>query len=662
MTHINCGIPANRTFEFILAGFIVVGAVGLAPDAEAHRGENSVSGGGQPLQTTLQDFFQHGTQPLGAGVGGQFDSILPAMQCYSCHAEYGPQDPYLVVEPFRSWAGSMMAQSARDPLFHAALSIANQTVADSGAYCIRCHAPGAFLSGHSVPTDASAFTPTDFQGVNCNFCHRLVNPVYVNGVSPASDQQILTDLANAGLMPPQGSNARYIIDPTDSRRGPWDDIPMNLHPGDPQPQILASPFHKHAELCWNCHDVSNPLMTKSGSTYALNSLDTPHPTGEQTQMFPLHRTYSEWQNSYYSNIGVQHDGRFGGNHATGIMHDCQDCHMPDTQGYGCNFEFEPFFERPNVPQHSFMGSNYWVQNAVRTVDADNDGFPDHPDSDSYLSDEVAGEAIERTIDFLTKASDLEVTRIGPNIRTRLINFTGHKLPTGFPDGRRIWINVKFYDCNQNLLQERGAYDFETATLTPDTKIYEMQLGITGAAYAQSLGQPEGPTFHFMLANTIVKDNRIPPAGFANAISNQNQTASVGAAYANGQNWGDTLFAIPANAGKAVVTVYYQLNSKEFIEHLRDDNLTDNLGQVAYDLWVEHGMSTPIEIDMAELFLPRPQDVNSDGVVNTSDLLIVIGSWGRCPTPPRLCPADVNKDGMVNVIDLLSVINAWGPCL
>lgn len=653
-----------REFElsWIVIGRVVI-ALGLAILCESARaGERSAGQSNLPVNTTLNDYFQHGTQPNGAGVPGQFDELLPALQCYNCHSNYGSNDPFTMTDIYQTWSASMMGQSARDPLVHALITISNQAVTDSGVFCLRCHAPVAFLSGHAVPSNGSAMQGKDFEGLNCNFCHRAVNPVYTKGESPQRDAQILGDLTTAGLMVPQGSNARYIVDPVDSRRGPFDDVPWNIHPGTPQPEILHSPFHMRAEMCWTCHDVSNPLMTKVGSTYVLNDLDAAHPTGEQTQMLPLHRTYSEWLNSYYSTVGVQHNGRFGGNHATGILKDCQDCHMPDMQGYGSNYDFEPFFERPDMPQHSFMGSNYWVLNAVRTVDFNGDGLPDFPDQDTHLTDESVAGAIERNLDFLQRASDLELTRIGPNLRTRLINFTGHKLPTGFPDGRRIWINVKFFDCQQNLIHERGAYDFATATLTPDTEIYEIKCGIQGEDYAQSLGLPQGHTFHFMLANAILKDNRIPPAGFGNPIANQLQTQSVGAFYPNGQNWDDTLYQIPAGATKAVVTVYYQLTSREFIEFLRDENITDNKGQIVYDLWVENGMSAPVEIDMAELIMYRPQDINKDGLVDVQDLLLAISGWGQCPAPPAQCAADVNGDGVVNVTDLLSVINNWGPCL
>ncbi len=59
--------------------------------------------------------------------------------------------------------------------------------------------------------------------------------------------------------------------------------------------------------------------------------------------------------------------------------------------------------------------------------------------------------------------------------------------------------------------------------------------------------------------------------------------------------------------------------------------------------------------------PQPTigDVNGDGVVNVTDLLMVISAWGACQPAPAKCPADLNLDGVVNVTDLLTVISNWG---
>ena len=52
----------------------------------------------------------------------------------------------------------------------------------------------------------------------------------------------------------------------------------------------------------------------------------------------------------------------------------------------------------------------------------------------------------------------------------------------------------------------------------------------------------------------------------------------------------------------------------------------------------------------------PADINGDGSVNVTDLLIVLDQWGNTDSP-----ADVNSDGTVDVNDLLMLIGAWGQC-
>ncbi len=52
----------------------------------------------------------------------------------------------------------------------------------------------------------------------------------------------------------------------------------------------------------------------------------------------------------------------------------------------------------------------------------------------------------------------------------------------------------------------------------------------------------------------------------------------------------------------------------------------------------------------------PEDVNSDGVVDTVDFLEVLAEWGNLGGP-----ADVNSDGVVDTLDFLEVLAAWGPC-
>jgi hypothetical protein len=65
------------------------------------------------------------------------------------------------------------------------------------------------------------------------------------------------------------------------------------------------------------------------------------------------------------------------------------------------------------------------------------------------------------------------------------------------------------------------------------------------------------------------------------------------------------------------------------------------------------------IDDVELFASSeggvPGDVNCDGVVNVTDILSIISSWGGCPA---VCNEDIVPDGTINVSDLLQVIGNW----
>ncbi len=54
-------------------------------------------------------------------------------------------------------------------------------------------------------------------------------------------------------------------------------------------------------------------------------------------------------------------------------------------------------------------------------------------------------------------------------------------------------------------------------------------------------------------------------------------------------------------------------------------------------------------------IPCPWDLNSDGTVNTSDLLELFAQWGTAG------PADFDGNGVVNTADLLILFANWGPC-
>jgi hypothetical protein len=55
----------------------------------------------------------------------------------------------------------------------------------------------------------------------------------------------------------------------------------------------------------------------------------------------------------------------------------------------------------------------------------------------------------------------------------------------------------------------------------------------------------------------------------------------------------------------------------------------------------------------------PADFDGDGCVTVMDLLALIANFGPCPGAP--CPWDVNGDGVVGQSDLQQVLENMGPC-
>ncbi|MBN1810690.1 MAG: PQQ-dependent sugar dehydrogenase [Anaerolineae bacterium] len=543
------------------------------------------------LTTTQTDFFLPGTQP-----GGLAAEIAPPIDCDTCHS----------APIYDEWRGTMMSQAGRDSLMWAALFVANADAPSSGDYCLRCHTAKGWLEGRSHPADGSALQGEDIvAGVSCALCHRLVDPV-----PSTTDQAVAIDAgvraALTSTVPiTHVSSAMMIVDPQDRRRGPFE---------------LASTFPYHSayradflgqsgdpvtqsRLCGTCHNLDNPALSwdESRGQYWPSETDLAAFSFEKGQLFPIERTYDEWLNGQYATTGV-YAPQFAGDKPDGIVRSCQDCHLRRTTGAAADEQFNPLprdcVTTDCLPEHDMTGGNAWMpqllQDAQWRLQAAGEG--------DYLDDTVT-----RAQGMLRRAASLTVTLVTSGTQkvalVRVINETGHKLPTGYPEGRRMWLNLRAFDADGNLVYESGAYDWTTGVLTADAdvKIYEVKQGLT-PEFAALLGLPAGESFHFVLNNTVVKDNRIPPRGYTQAAFDQPGLRSVGATYLDGQHWDDTVYTLPSAAESVIVTLYYQTASREYVDFLRTMGGVDGVALGA--LW--DGSKSQPEVMVTAYFPDYPR--------------------------------------------------------
>jgi hypothetical protein len=573
------------------------------------------------VNSTARDFFQPGTQP-----GTMVEGLMDSFDCGLCHGGYNQEH-----EPFAPWAASSMGVGSRDPIFWAALAVAEQEAPHVGDLCRRCHAPRGWTDLQSP----NALGPGE--GISCALCHRMVDPVFKPGSSPVSDLLILAELGAA--VPTSTHTAQYVLDTNQRPRGPY-----KLTPEFFWHEWEQAGFARDSRMCGTCHDVSNPLFTRDKhGRFVLNEMDQPHPTQLPYDGFPLERTYSEWSRSEFARGPVEMGGRFGGNQSA--VSTCQDCHMPRFEGLA-TIPGIGGVSRPDVARHDFRGATNWMLQSVRSM---------YTDMETGLTDESVSAALSRNREFMQRASDLYLAVSGNELAIRVVNQTGHKLPTGQLDGRRIWLDVRFFNASGILLAEHGAYDPQTGVLTaPGAKVYQAFTGLD-QAMAAILGVAPGPSPLFPLNNMYYEDNRIPPRGFTNRAFKEVESEPVAYTYRDGQYWDNTRYPIPPGAVRADVHLYYQTITKEVVEYLRDVNVTNNSGQVLYDQWVAHGKGPPVDMAHAELNLLTAcrADYTGDGRLTVADVSAFLGAMQS--RDPR---ADFNDDGAVNGADMAAFVHAY----
>jgi hypothetical protein len=493
------------------------------------------------------EIFLPGMQPKEAGI--EFAKVL---QCRMCHSGTKNGD----ADPFTAWQSGPMSLSAKDPIFRAALVIANQDVKGIGEFCLRCHAPRGWLEDRSKPADGSALNSEDLFGISCTVCHSYLDPL--------SDEAAKL----IKYVPPDYGNAMMVSDPQNVVHGPYGDgkgaMPHN---------VRKSPFHASSNLCGVCHNVSNPLLAED-----VND-QPPYVFGH------IQRTYSEWKLSDYSKRGK--DGT------------CQSCHYRAVEGGGQASKFGGLY-RDYFVMHGPVGGATWVQDVAWLI-------WDGKDLDRKALD--LGK--KRAGQFLQEAATLDISFSKPGYATlKITNKTGHKLPTGYEEGRRMWINTVFTDSSGKVLKEIGKYADKDDTIfgqsikaptiidPEQTRVYEILFGISEARAGKYNVKP-GKSFHTVLNDIVVKDNRIPPEGFNNGTFRKHLSQPVEAKYADGQYWDEFAMKLPAGCKKVAVKLMYESVSWEYLKFLAEENKTNESGKKLYDVWTKTGMCPPIVIAKIE---------------------------------------------------------------
>jgi len=632
--------------------------------------------------TVPTEIEQPGTQPLEA----------PAFSA-SCNCHYNTSNPQW--EPGWGWEGNMMGNAGRDPLFWATVAVAEQDFlpdADpaqrggAGDLCIRCHSVGGWLAGRSTPTDGSGLASSDDRGVECEFCHLLVDPDEPLNIPGTTEEQNapfeafdpLTGEAYHG-------SGQWVLNSGGTRLGPY-------AAGDEQAnhQALGSAFHRDADLCGTCHTVSNPAVGDLAHNNGVqeNLLDPSSFSGvpgspvdgkAAFNNFPyeygmVERPSEEWNSSNWKTTRVNDfpslppelrhiggapdiayhrawDARQDADYADGThrYYTCQTCHMYARTGVGCNKNNMPI--RTDLPQHDQMGAGHWIADAV--IYQDNKGTLVFGGGLSQNKKNAMADGKQRAVDQLSRAGSLSTVQVGGDLRVTVTNLAGHKLPTGYPEGRRVWLNVVWKDEGGAIVHEDGAYgalprdpvldldgvphQVESILDLEGTVIYEAEPGMDQewAGQLWSLGYPDSMalsfdrltdatehtlgelrnetpgdsfhTLHFVINNVMTHDSRIPPYGMRfddallrNALPEPYDLFGNPGAGGVYNHWDEVGFDIPTGAATAEVRLFYQQTTWEYIQFLwlENDRQGPFLGQEGVNLldaWLNTGMAAPVEV-------------------------------------------------------------------
>jgi len=433
-----------------------------------------------------------------------------AADCMACHNSLrAPSGEDVSIGA--SWRASMMANSARDPYWQAAVRretldhpAAARAIQDE---CAKCHMPmarteatlrgreGEVFAHLPVRKGAARGDRLAHDGVSCSICHQITGDTLG---TPAS----FTGGYVVSASPPLGKSsraveARPIFGPFEADKG----LTALMHSATGFRQTETSHI-RQSELCATCHT----LFTK-----ALG------PGGEVVGEIPEQVPYLEWRHSAFP---AEERG-------------CQSCHMPrvDQEMRITSVLGQP---RTGLARHGFVGGNAFMLRMlnrfrVELAVASLPGELDEAIRQTVLNLQTASAAVsvERAV--------IAGERLDIDVAVR--NLTGHKLPTGYPS-RRAWLHVTIRDRSGRAVFESGAVapagsiagndnDSDPATFEPHyTEVREAgQVQIYESVMSDRAGVP---TTGLLTGVRYVKDNRLTPRGFEKS-SAQPDIAVVGGA-------------------------------------------------------------------------------------------------------------------------------------
>lgn len=502
--------------------------------------------------------------------------------CEACHTFVNnPAADALPPHAPGAYAGTLMANAARDPVFWAGVALASADAPSETEDCVRCHAPRAFLEGRGDAIAVDELIPPDFDSVTCEVCHRAID----DGETPPGNARFVLD--------------DILVDGEPPRRGPWNYQDPNGPPLPPHPIIQDLEFLPSSRLCGTCHDVTTARerVDAGGVGMGVN--------------FNEQRTYSEWLGSAYAIPGDE-------------FRSCQDCHMTLVEGApaaGC-MEYENLgYDQGGARRHLLLGANAQVLRII----ADNSPGADGGAIDDVLPlfDEFLAGAATLDVEF---PESVDLSAGLPALPVRVTNNTGHKLPTGYSEGRVMWLEVTASYAGQ-VVWSSGLWD--GAEIEDDAQVRRYE----GVAERWS----DGTRNHLLLNDHWVVDTRIPARG---AALNP-ETDPVGDRYVllpddSWPHYDDHNYTFAPTAVvdatpedsmddtlELRVRLLYLINTQEYLDQLRDDNDMNDAGQAVWDMYLDDGGPQPVMLAEFGVSVPlsgleQPDPGDGDGAPGDGD--------------------------------------------